>query len=43
MFIFNNALENGAEEVMLMRNRDIVNTLIALHQLEQSKLPPVQS
>ncbi|GMW01527.1 MAG: hypothetical protein AMXMBFR84_26640 [Candidatus Hydrogenedentota bacterium] len=40
MFIFNNALEDGAEEIMLMRNRDIANTLIALHQLEQGKLAP---
>ena len=40
LLIFNNAAESGADEYMLNRNRDIINTLLALHQLEKGVAPP---
>jgi hypothetical protein len=40
MHIIHNAQMDGADETMLMRTRDINNTLIALYQLEQGHTPP---
>ncbi len=40
MLIYNNAAESGADEHMLRRNRDIVSSLLALHQLEKGVAPP---
>lgn len=40
MMIYNNAVEDNADDIMLMRNRDIVNVLISLYQLEKGRSVP---
>jgi hypothetical protein len=43
MSIFSTGSEYGVEEAMLIRNRDIINVLISLRQLEQGNLAPTSS
>ncbi len=43
MLIYHNAVENEADDIMLMRNRDIINVLISLYQLEKGKTAPIHT